>query len=101
MQQKQEMNDEGESYAREANSFFGKKKQTENQSQIEEALRTFIEKVKRLQKEKLELVREIEELGEQVEKEAQKLESEVSTLKKQVTTLNEVLRDVRTRGKQS
>lgn len=60
----------------------------------------FIEKVKRLQKERLELIREIEELGQQAEREAKKLEREVSKLKKQATALNEVLRDIRTRRKQ-
>ena len=93
MQEDPEMDDE-------ENSYFGKRKQTENENEIEAALRKFIEKVKRLQKERLELVREVEELGEQVEQEAKKLESEVSTLKKQATTLNEVLRDIRTRKKQ-
>jgi len=80
------------------NPFLGKRKKTEND--IEEALSRLVEKVKHLQKERLELIREIEELGEQAEHEAKKLESEVSTLKKQATTLNEVLRDIRTHKKQ-
>ena len=98
MQENPEMDDEENSYFKETNSLLGKRKQTEND--VEEALCKFIEKVKRLQKERLELVREIEELGEQAEQEAKKLEREVSTLKKQATTLNEVLRDIRTRRKQ-
>lgn len=79
------------------NPFFERKK--ENEIDIEEALHKFMDKVKRLQKERSELIREIEELGEEAEREAKELEKEVSMLKKQAMALNEVLRTMRTRTK--
>lgn len=82
----------------EGNPFFQRKRNTE--IDIEDALSKFIDKIKKLQKERSELIREIEELGEEAEQEAKQLEKEVSMLKKQAMALNDVLRDMRTRKKQ-
>ena len=73
--------------------FYGKKKDTE--IDLEKALDKFLEKARRLQKERAELIREIEELGEEMEKETEGLEREVSTLKEQAMSLKEVLSTMR------
>lgn len=88
MKENSEMDEEG-------NPFFQKKSEID----IEETLHRFIEKIKRLQKERTELIREIEQLGEEAEREAKELEREVSMLKQQAMSLNEVLRTMHTHRK--
>ena len=77
------------------NFFFRKEKETN--IDIGTKFDNLLRKVKKLQKEKTELLRNVEELKEDTKREAKKLEREVFTLKEHATMFRETLKEMRTR----
>ena len=77
------------------NRFFGKEKWT--QIDFVEGLEEFLNRVRRLHKERAELIRDIEEVEEEVRMRARELQSEVSILREQVMAFKESLSKMRMR----
>lgn len=77
------------------NRFFGKEEAARIDSG--EGLEDFLNRVRRLHKERAELIRDIEEVEEQVRMRARELKSEVSTLREQAMAFNEALNKMRMR----
>ena len=77
------------------NRFFGK--QEGSQIDFGERLEDFLSRVRRLHKERAELIRDIEEVEEKVRMKARELQSDVSTLREQVMAFKEALSKIRMR----
>ena len=75
--------------------FVGREEETEIDIGVE--LDHVLRRVKRLQKERTELLRSVEKLKDDVEREAKKLEREVSALKEHAMVFRETLRKMCTR----
>ena len=80
---------------RNASKYFGKRK--EEDVKLTEVLSGLLQRLKSLDKERTNLVGEIERLSEEAEKEASEQEKELSTLKEEVSALREVLEEMRSR----
>lgn len=64
-----------------------------------EVLGRLLQRLKSLDKQRTDLIQEIERLGEEAEKEAEKQEKELSTLMEQAVALKEVLEAMHSRNK--
>ena len=73
------------------------RKEEETDIDIGTRLDNLLKKVKKLQKERTELLRNVEELKEDAKREAKNLEREVSTLKEHAMIFRETLKEMRTR----
>jgi uncharacterized protein YlxW (UPF0749 family) len=73
------------------------KKTKEDEVKYTEILGNLLDRLKRLEKERTQVVDEIEQLGEEAEREAEELEREVSSLKERAVELREVLNAMRAR----
>lgn len=76
---------------------FFRKPREEEEIRLTEVLARVIQKLRSLDKERTELVEEIERLGEEAENESEEMEKELSTLKEQAVSLKEVLEEMRSR----
>jgi len=76
--------------------YFRKPKE-EEEIRLTEVLSGLLQKLKSLDRERTEVVEEIEKLGEEAEKETEELEKELSTLREQAGALKEVLEAMRSR----
>jgi len=73
------------------------KKAKEEEASYTEMLGDLLDKLKKLEKERTQVIEEIEQLGEEAEKEAEELEREVSNLKERAVELRELLHAMRSR----
>jgi len=76
---------------------YFRKPREEEETKLTEVLGGLLQRLKNLDRERTELVEEIQRLGEDAEKEAEELEKELSTLKEQAGALKEVLDQMRSR----
>ncbi|MEM3730537.1 MAG: hypothetical protein QW667_08275 [Candidatus Bathyarchaeia archaeon] len=74
-------------------------KKREEEVKYTEILGELLDRLKRLERERSQVIEEIEQLGEEAEKEAEELEKEVSSLKERAVELREVLNAMRARKK--
>jgi septal ring factor EnvC (AmiA/AmiB activator) len=79
--------------------YFRKPKEEEEEVRLTEVLSGLLQRLKSLDRERTEVVDEIEKLGEEAEKETEELEKELSTLREQAGSLKEVLEQMRSRRK--
>lgn len=73
------------------------KKTKEEEVKYTDILGDLLDRLKRLEKERSQVIEEIEQLGEEAEKEAEELEKEVASLKDRAVELREVLNAMRAR----
>lgn len=76
---------------------YFKRPREEEEASLTEVLGGLLQRLKNLDKERTDLVEEIEGLSEEAEKEAEDLGRELSTLKEQAVALKEVLEAMRSR----
>jgi seryl-tRNA synthetase len=76
---------------------YFRKPREEEEVKLTEVLGGLLQRLKSLDKERTNLVEEIERLGEEAEKEAEEMDKELSTLKEQAGALKEVLEEMRSR----
>lgn len=77
---------------------FGRPREEERVN-LMEVLGRLLQRLKSLDKQRTDLIQEIERLGEEAEKEAEKQEKELSTLMEQAVALKEVLEAMHSRNK--
>jgi len=83
---------------RDPQRYFRRQREEEGPS-LTDILGGLLQRLKNLDKERSDLVREIEGLSEEAEKEAEGLGKELSTLREQAVALKEVLEAMRSRRK--
>jgi len=84
---------------KDSSRYTFKRPREEEEVNLMEILTGLLQRLKSLDKERTDIVHEIERLGEEAENEAEEQEKELSTLKEQTVALKEVLEAMHLRNK--